>query len=348
MATRRRVGGAAVALVVALAAGGCVNPAVPARPAPAPPAAITTPPVEHITYPVGLRILDLQRGHNRPLPTLVFYPAAGNEPARLDQRARSTAGWLSGGGPRAERMKRRETAARDELGWAVRPPAAGRFPLVLFCHGLSGSAERYAGTLAAWAAAGFVVAAPTFPNTSEFLKVHRPDMANQPADARYVLARVQALNRTPGDPLRNRIDTGHMAVIGHSAGGYTTSGLFGAGHDPRLRAAVIMAGWAAKGAFEGPPASVLFLQGKADPIVPVASSRALFARVPWPKSYLLMRHDSHATYLRPADPGYRRMNATVIAFLRWTLEGDDSGRRQIPATVYPAPADVELALPHTG
>jgi hypothetical protein len=61
-----------------------------------------------------------------------------------------------------------------------------------------------------------------------------------------------------------------------------------------------------------------------------------------------MRHDSHATYLRPADPGYRRMNATVIAFLRWTLEGDDSGRRQIPATVYPAPADVELALPHTG
>ena len=307
----RRVGGVVTALVLTVVAAGCVGPsAPPAAPPPPPPRpapALVPSPVAEITYPVGLRVLHLRRGWDRPLPTLVFYPAA------------------SAGSPRAERY------GPYRLDWAERPPARGRFPLVLFCHGLSGSAERYADTLAAWAAAGFVVAAPTFPYTSEFTDdFRRPDIVHQPADARYVLARVQRLAGTPGDPLWHRIDTDHMAAVGHSAGGYTTTGLFTAGHDPRLRAGVIMAGWAAPGAFAGPPATMLFLQGKADPIVPVASSRRLYSRVPWPKSYVLMRRDSHATYLRPGDIGYGLMNSLVVDFLRWTLEGDQAARRNLP------------------
>jgi hypothetical protein len=96
-----------------------------------------------------------------------------------------------------------------------------------------------------------------------------------------------------------------------------------------------MAGWAAPGAFAGPPATVLFLQGTADPIVPVARSRATYARVPWPKSYLLLRRDSHATYLRPGGRGYVRMRSTVIDFLRWTLTGDQEASHRLPHLFYP-------------
>ncbi|MFC3741865.1 alpha/beta hydrolase family protein [Paractinoplanes deccanensis] len=230
----------------------------------------------------------------RPLTTLVFYPAA-----------RPTAGH---GGGRSGRAK------------TQRVPAAGRFPLVLFSHGLRSSPERFAAALSSWAAAGFVVAAPTYPHTSEFApRFDRGDIVRQPDDARHVLREVLRLDVDRRDALSGHIDTERIAALGHSAGGYTTSGLFVAGHDPRLRAGVILAGWAAPGAFAGPPATMLFIQGKADPVVPVKVSRAAYDRVPWPKSYILMRRDSHGTYLRPGDRGYAAMLATTTDFLRGTL-----------------------------
>jgi len=279
-------------VLAAVVLGGCGHAPAPAA---VPPPVFAPAPPAPVPYPVGERVLHLRRGADRPLPTLVFYPAV----------------------------------------------PGGRFPLVLFCHGLSGSAVRYARTLAGWAAAGFVVAAPTFPYTSEFTRdFRRPDIVNQPADARFVLHQVASLNQREGDPLRQRIDTDHMAAIGHSAGGYTTTGLFTAGHDPRLRAGVVMAGWAAPDAFAGPPATMLFVQGVADPVVPVAVSRAAFERVPWPKSYLLMRRISHADYLRPNQRGYAQVTATVTAFLRWTLTGDEPARMSLPPVVSPTAPDV--------
>src|SRR5438045_2968791 len=101
-------------VLAVLVLAGCGQPPAPVE---APPVVAPLAPVPPaaIGYPVGLRVLHLRRGADRPLPTLVFYPTI----------------------------------------------PGGRFPLVIFCHGLSGSAERYAKTLAGWAAAGFVVAAPT-------------------------------------------------------------------------------------------------------------------------------------------------------------------------------------------
>ena len=307
----RRVGRAAAALVLSLTAGACGHePAVqPTAPAPVTPA--TSPPApSYVTYPVGLRVLHLRRGPHRPLTTLVFYPAARFATA----------------GPGIGRL-----GALSPARGSATEPADGRFPLVLFSHGLSGSPERYAAALSGWAAAGFVVAAPTYPFTSQYAAhVRRADIVHQPADARYVLDQVRLLDATPGDALAGRIDVDHVAAVGHSAGGYTTAGLFTAGHDARLRAGVIMAGWLAPGAFAGPPATMLFLQGTSDPVVPRAISRKAFDRVPWPKRYLLLRHNSHATYLRPGDIGYALVESTVLDFLRWTLNGDNAARRRLP------------------
>jgi dienelactone hydrolase len=267
--------------------------------------------------------------------------AAGRAPAKTH----GTAGGASRGrmplaavGDRMDlrvmrQVRRHGTLAHGVLGAR---PADGRFPLVLFSHGLSGSPEWCSAALAAWASAGFVVAAPTFPHTSEFTRdFRRGDIVNQPDDVRYVLDRLRRLSSTPGDPLHGRIAEDRVAAVGHSAGGYTTTGLFVAGHDPRLRAGVVMAGWHAPDAFAGPSATMLFLQGTADPVVPAAVSRAAFDRVPWPKSYLLMRRLSHADYLRPDQPGYARATATVAAFLRWTLAGDQTARLRLPPVLPP-------------
>jgi dienelactone hydrolase len=297
---RARAAIAALFITLCSAACGDVAPRTAPTPAASAPAALPAPAAPPVTYPVGTRVLHLARGPRRPLPTLVFYPAAR---------------WTlaSAGQP------------------PVDQPAPGRFPLVVFSHGLAGSPERYRAALSSWAAAGFVVVAPTFPYTSQFTRdFRRYDIVHQPDDVRYVLAQVRRLAATPGDLLAGHVDTARIAAIGHSAGGYTTSGLFTAGHDPRLVSGVIMAGWLAPGAFAGPPATMLFLQGTADPIVPAARSRVAFDRVPWHKSYLLLRHNSHATYLQPGQIGYATMESTVIDFLRWTLDGDQAARARLP------------------
>src|SRR5690349_8633597 len=46
----------------------------------------------------------------------------------------------------------------------VRYPSTGRsHPLIVFAHGFALTPERYVALLGAWAAAGYVVAAPVFP-----------------------------------------------------------------------------------------------------------------------------------------------------------------------------------------
>jgi dienelactone hydrolase len=214
------------------------------------------------------------------------------------------------------------------------PVAGGRHPLLVFSHGITADFHEFDVMYPALAAAGFIVAAPTFPYTSEFTShFRRADIVHQPDDARYVLSRVLRLNNTAGDPLRHRIDARHIAAVGHSAGGYTTTGLFTAGHDPRLRAGVVMAGWAAPGTFAGPPARMLFLQGTADPVVPRTVSWAAWNRVPWPKAYVLLRRNSHSTYMQPGDLGYPTMHSLVTDFLRWTLTGDEAAHRRLPRMV---------------
>ncbi|RZU50038.1 platelet-activating factor acetylhydrolase isoform II [Krasilnikovia cinnamomea] len=222
-------------------------------------------------------------------------------------------------------------------GQPLATPAPGRFPLVLFSHGLAGTPERYAPAAATWAAAGFVVAVPAFPHTCAGApRFRRSDIVHQPADARYVLKEIRRLDRRPDDPLYGRIDRDRVAAVGHSAGGYTTTGLFTAGHPRWLRAGVVIAGWRAPGAFAGRPAPMLFLQGDSDHVVPLAHGRAAFDAVPWPKSYVLIPRAHHAGYMLPGRYGWKQMNVIVTDFLRWALTHEEGTRWRLPASSFPA------------
>ncbi len=283
------------------------SPAPPSVWSPAPPSVWSPAPAPVVPaaaqrYAVGTRELRLARGA-RKLRTVLLYPAAGAEGDPIRRNA---------------------------------APAPGRFPLVLFSHGLHGSPERYTPAAASWAAAGLVVALPAYPHTSDGARHYRrKDIRNQPADAAYVIDRVRDLDRRRGDPLAGRIDGAHVAAVGHSAGGYTTTGMFSAGHDPRLKAGVVLAGWRAPGAFAGPPATMLFIHGAADPVVPPAEGRAAYDAVPWPKSLVLLPRVHHGAYMLPGNRGFPEMESLVTDFLRWTLAADRAAHRRFRAMARP-------------
>jgi fermentation-respiration switch protein FrsA (DUF1100 family) len=250
------------------------------------------------SFPVGVRTLSVNRGGTRPLPVTIWYPAA--DP----------------GGPQP-------------------PPASGRFPVVLFSHGLTGCPADYAPLLTAWAAAGFVVAAPAYPHTSRGVaRLDVLDVVNQPADASYVLTEVLALNRRAGDPLRGRLDPDRVAAAGHSAGGITTIGLFTAGRDVRLDAGIVLAG-AALGvgtAFTGPAAPQLFVHGQADDVVSYPAGKAAYDAVPWPKAMLSLPDGDHGRGIMSAgNRAFGIVVDTTVEFLRWTLYGDPAAKRRLPA-----------------
>lgn len=208
-------------------------------------------------------------------------------------------------------------------------PATGEgpFPVIVFSHGLTARPSDYAGILARWARAGFVVAAAAYPHTSAGVADFNViDLLNQPADASYVLTRVLALGRKAGDPLRGRLDAGHVAAAGHSGGGVTTLGMLSGTRDDRLSAAVVLAGrQVLPGAFTGSAVPVLFVHGELDRTVRYADGLAAFRAVPWPKAMLTLPDAGHVV-TRGAE--FDLVADATTDFWRWTLYGDaGAGRR---------------------
>ncbi|WDZ85102.1 alpha/beta hydrolase family protein [Micromonospora cathayae] len=306
--SRRRAPTVVAALLTAVLAA-CSTDAAPATWSPAAEPSTTTSPTSpgipegrapEQTFAVGVRQLPLNRDGERPLPVTLWYPARG-----------------ASGGPAGQSA----------------PAADGRFPVVLFSHGLNARPADYATLLTRWAAAGFVVAAPTFPNTGRGSQVNPLDVLNQPADVSYVLTEVLKLDERPDDVLRGRLAADRVAATGHSAGGVTTIGLFTAGRDERLDAGVVFAGTAlgVGSTFAGAAAPQLFVHGELDEVVNYSSGRAVYDRVPWPKAMLSLPQGDHGRALLTDGAALRVVADTTTEFLRWSLYGDQAAKRRMPA-----------------
>lgn len=246
-------------------------------------------------FAVGRRDFPFRRGADRPLPTRVWYPATGavpDSPSPVDGAM----------------------------------PATGRFPLILFSHGLTSSPDDFAALLSRWAQAGFVVAAPTFPKTAYGVPVFDPsDIANQPDDVRHVLDQVLAL---AGDPLGASVDPGRLAAAGHSGGGITTVGLFSAHRDERLKAGVVIAGTDFRATpFAGPAAGMLFVHGRKDDTVTFRAGHTVFKAVPWSRAMLAVTEGGHVI----EDASFEPITQTTTEFWRWSLYGDVTAKGRIPA-----------------
>ena len=237
-------------------------------------------------YAVGVRtetFVDLSRPTDsnngtvgkpsRTLQTLVLYPAQG-EPGNRDV-------------PDAP-------PARD----------AGPFPLIEFSHGFTSNGPSYSMLLRQFAAAGYIVAAPTFPLTSRGAPggPSGADYANQPADVSFVISEMLRLNRDPSSLLNGMIDPDEVAVSGHSMGAMTTYGVAynSCCVDKRIKAAVPISGIEAPfgdGTFIGrSDVPLLAIHGNADATVPYSGSQNAYRDASAPKFLLTVQNGPHTPF----------------------------------------------------
>ncbi|HTJ75475.1 MAG TPA: hypothetical protein VL337_08925 [Acidimicrobiales bacterium] len=179
------------------------------------------------------------------------------------------------------------------------PDGPGPFPLIMFSHGFGGSGQGSADLLRAIASAGYVVAAPDFPVTSEGVPggpergVDAPEA--QPADVRFVIDQLLA------DPLAARIDPHRIGAAGHSMGAGITMGVAfnTCCRDERIGAGVLMAvdpPTLYHGDYFVPPAApVLVIHGDRDESLPYAGGRRAFATAEPPKFFLTVVGGDHSS-----------------------------------------------------
>ena len=209
------------------------------------------------------------------------------------------------------------------------PPArtAGPFPLIVFGHGFGVTPGTYAPLMRAWARAGFVVAAPLFPDENPRAPggPTAEDLPNEPEDMSFVISTMIAADHSKAGPFHGLLDPARIAVTGHSDGGDTA---LAAAYDPRLRDRRIGAAMILSGAFipqlgtftfpaYGPP--LLATQGSVDPINLPSATSAFFAAAERPKFLLTLTGASHLPPYTTQQPQLAIVERVTIAFLRRSL-----------------------------
>jgi dienelactone hydrolase len=203
----------------------------------------------------------------------------------------------------------------------------GPFPLVMFAHGYGTTPAAYAPLLSRIAAAGYVVAAPTYPLLSgqpagPTDTVGWGDLA---PDTWFVTSRMLA------DPMvGGLIDPNRIAVAGHSDGaaiafndGFTPFSL-----DPRVRAVI---SYSADLEYYGP------YQPNGRPILHVLSDQDVYNpygdAIAWdrsalqePKTVVSLWNASHeGPYMNPADPHADLVADVTIGWLDTVLKAHPEG-----------------------
>jgi dienelactone hydrolase len=312
------LGSVAAAVGVIFAVGGAA-PAHKHRPTAITRAAATPHPTgappSGAPFAVGLRVLRLV-----DRTRTVHFPDGTTEPRTLLTYVRYPAlGAGAGGDVRGARA------------------ASGPFPLVIFGHGFAVLPASYERLLRAWTRAGYVVAAPVFPlgNANAPGGPNETDLANQPADMRFVISSMEALSETRSGPLAGLIDPARIAVSGHSDGGDTALAVaydppF---RDPRVGAAVILSGAEIPGltGFTFPSGSppLLAVQGTADTVNPPSFTDTFFEAARRPRYLLSLLGAEHLPPYSDQQPQLAIVERVTIAFLDRYLKHSSAAARQL-------------------
>lgn len=212
--------------------------------------------------------------------------------------------------------------------WAPESGAGGRYPLILFSHGLDGCGTQSLFFTEQLARAGYVVAAPDHHDAAcsveggalPHFHLQRLPFASPGRwkDSTYADRRVdleKALDWILGSadfgPI---VDASRIGVAGHSLGGYSVLALAGgweSWRDPRIKAVLAMAPYVKPFLEHDRLASIhvpLMYQGAQFDlgITPaLRSSHGAFAQSEAPKYYMELRRASHFVWTNASCWGYR-------------------------------------------
>jgi predicted dienelactone hydrolase len=216
-------------------------------------------------YAVGVRTLDLLHHdqvdilhfdkstgkaplYDRPLKVEIWYPAiipAGQQEQTTYQMPVPGGRSLAG----ANTLSIADRALRDA------PPVAGeRFPLIIVSHGYPGSRYFMSYITANLASKGYVVAAIDHTDSVfDAMRGFDSTLLNRSNDQLFTINALDQLTHQPDSFLRDLVDTGNVAIIGYSMGGYGALTSAGAGYSQSSALMKIVPGgylqdWAASSA----------------------------------------------------------------------------------------------------
>jgi predicted dienelactone hydrolase len=206
-----------------------VAPDIAAAPAPQPPREGLRPDApefaRHGPFWVGYKPLVIGEGSDRPLAASLWYPAHNPSGAR-EEIAYSMTLKVA-----LEQIKAPVVAYGHALLDAALDASAAPYPLVVFSPGYGTNAVWYTNLIEHYASHGFIVLAP------EHVEQYDPESADswkisidRPRDIKRTLDYAEQIT-APGGDMATQIDMQHVAVVGHSAGGYTALATAGAQFD---------------------------------------------------------------------------------------------------------------------
>lgn len=256
----------------------------------------------------------------RDLPTLVVYPAQGT----------------AGGAPK-------DGAA----------PAPGRWPLVVFSHGSTRSGADYLATLAVWASAGYVVAAPDYPLSKTGVPggTDYSDAPEQAHDVAFLVDWLSALSKGGVDKvLGGRLVAGAIGIAGQSFGAITSllAGFHTCCMVPQVRAVVSFAGAGVPTASDGSLAAdaagrpLLSIHGDTDPTLSYAGEHDGWAALQGDKFFLTLPGGGHddGFFGGTATPRDRVVSLSSLGFFDRYLKNDQGGLDRMRQAVTNAGATV--------
>ena len=212
----------------------------------------------------------------------------------------------------------------------------GRYPLIVFSHGIGANAGAFRAILEDIASAGYVVAAPDYPLSSSGAPGGPvvTDVAEQTRDIAFL---IDQLLDAAGDlgPLRGVIDGERLGIVGHSLGAITT---LGAGYSECCAVSGVDAAVAWAGLLfglegedpvdperDGPP--LLLVHGNADNTIIYDNAASVLRSVRAPRSLVTVFGGDHVSpYLAGLDqPGSAITTRVTVAFFDHHLKGDPEG-----------------------
>jgi hypothetical protein len=239
-------------------------------------------------------------------------PAAGGDPGEASRSLPTVIRYPVDGPPSG-------AEAVGGAGSHLGPP----FPLIVFAHGYNTTPGAYSDLLHAWASAGYVVAAPSFPRATAGGPLDEGDVDNQPGDVSFVITQVLA-----AAPLAGLVDGAHIGVAGHSDGASTAAGIGynSCCRDSRLAADAVMEG--DEHSFPGghwfpggPAAALLVIQADHDALNPPSLGRAVYDGGSSPEYLLWLVNAQHLQPYTSDAAHLGVVEAVTTAFFDRYLKG---------------------------